>query len=424
MGAAIRILVVDDLPETRLNLPKLLAFEADIEVVGTASTGQEALEFTRKFDVDIVLIDINMPDMDGIQATEAIKKIRPAIGVVIMSAQSEADYLRRAMQAGARGFIPKPIASEALYQSIREVYALHANDRTQASERVAYDASETARKVKTGATGHIIAVYSPQGGAGVTTIATNMAIALMQEGTRVVLIDGDLQWGDVGVFLNLTAKYTIADLADSITELDRELIESVVVTHASGLKVLLAPYSPQAAERIQPADLLFIIQEIAQHYDYVIVDLPTPLDTSALSIMAQATRIVLVATPTLPAIKNTRFLLNMFSGLAYPLDKVILLMNRVNREAQGRTAIPLSAIENNLKRTIDAHIPLHVLSFLGAVNQGVSVLAAETGKSPALELIQFAQQVRRGLNGDVPEVAAPVPADQPRRHGFWGRLSK
>src|SRR3954465_14111092 len=86
----IKVLIVDDIPETRENLKKLLAFEADIEVVGTASTGREGLELAQELFPDIILMDINMPDMDGIAATEAISKAVPSVSVVMMSVQSEA----------------------------------------------------------------------------------------------------------------------------------------------------------------------------------------------------------------------------------------------------------------------------------------------------------------------------------------------
>src|SRR5258708_13597911 len=120
--ATIKVLIVDDIPETRENLKKLLAFETDIEVVGTASTGREGVELAQQLLPDLILMDINMPDMDGIAATEAISKAVPSTSVVMMSVQSEADYLRRAMLPGARDFLTKPISSEELYATVRSVY--------------------------------------------------------------------------------------------------------------------------------------------------------------------------------------------------------------------------------------------------------------------------------------------------------------
>ena len=91
MADLIRVLIVDDIPETRDHLAKLLGFESDIEVVGSAASGREALELASALTPDIVLIDINMPDMDGIAATERLASDVPTASVVMMSVQGEAD---------------------------------------------------------------------------------------------------------------------------------------------------------------------------------------------------------------------------------------------------------------------------------------------------------------------------------------------
>src|SRR5215210_5237565 len=96
MADQIRVLIVDDIPETRDHLTKLLGFEGDIEVVGAASSGAQALQLAVQLTPDVVLMDINMPDMDGITATERLAAEAPNTAVVMMSVQGEADYLHRA----------------------------------------------------------------------------------------------------------------------------------------------------------------------------------------------------------------------------------------------------------------------------------------------------------------------------------------
>ena len=123
MADQIRVLVVDDIPETRDHLTKLLGFESDIAVVGAAASGREAVEMAVRLSPDVVLMDINMPDMDGIAATEQLSASAPGAAVVMMSVQGEADYLRRSMLAGAREFLVKPFSSDELTASIRQVYS-------------------------------------------------------------------------------------------------------------------------------------------------------------------------------------------------------------------------------------------------------------------------------------------------------------
>ena len=118
-SATIRVLIVDDIAETRENIKKLLQFEADIEVVGGARSGAEGIQLATETRPHIVLMDINMPDMDGITATEGVIEQVPFCQVVILSVQSEPDYMRRAMMAGAKDFIPKPPSGDELIKTIR-----------------------------------------------------------------------------------------------------------------------------------------------------------------------------------------------------------------------------------------------------------------------------------------------------------------
>ena len=120
----IRVLVVDDVAETREMIRKLLQFEADIEVVGAARSGKEGLQLSQELDPDVVLMDINMPDMDGISATGAIRQKTPHVQVVILSVQGDQNYMRQAMLAGARDFLTKPPMGDDLTSAIRRAGAM------------------------------------------------------------------------------------------------------------------------------------------------------------------------------------------------------------------------------------------------------------------------------------------------------------
>jgi len=89
--ANIRVLIVDDLPETRENVRKLLQFESDIEVIGQAGTGEEAVEMAQEYQPDIILMDINIPGIDGIGASQKITDLVPSVQIIIMSVQSDPD---------------------------------------------------------------------------------------------------------------------------------------------------------------------------------------------------------------------------------------------------------------------------------------------------------------------------------------------
>lgn len=118
----IRLLVVDDVPQTRKDIIRLLYFEDDMDVVGEAGNGIEALQKMGELMPDVVLMDINMPQMDGIKATERARQIYPEISVIIISIQGESEYLKKSMVAGARDYLVKPLTSEDMATAIRSVY--------------------------------------------------------------------------------------------------------------------------------------------------------------------------------------------------------------------------------------------------------------------------------------------------------------
>lgn len=422
----IKILIVDDIPEARENLKKLLAFEPDFEVVGTASTGREGLEMTREFLPDIILMDINMPDMDGITATNELRKALPYVGVVMMSVQGEAEYIRRAMAAGARDFLTKPPPAEELYATIRRVYEIQGDWRERTAIPVGGSPASGLPKIRLHQSGretHVIAVYSPQGGVGKTTIATNVAAGLMlKEDTKVLLIDLDLQWGDVGVFLNLKPQATITDLIKSVDDFDPDLAENVLLTHDSGLRVLLAPVRPEEADLVPPDKVPTLVEKLKGMFDFIVLDLPTPLDPMALGVFDLAERIMLVVNPTLPSVKNTLALMNLLDRMEYPDNKTVLVVNRHTGDLErAKVNIAVASIEAKLKRTALGVIPMDERKVLYSVNRGISVVARDRNQSPAKELVALADALYNNVKPmpDEIESAAPQPTKQPT-----SRLSK
>lgn len=408
MANPITILLVDDIAEVRENVKKLLAFEQDFEVIGSSGSGREGIQMAKEMRPDIIIMDINMPDVDGISATQDIKRALPATGVIMMSVNSDRDYLRRAMTAGASDFLTKPANMDDLYATIRSVYkALESTRRQQKMlEEGAFLAPEQEEKTGEGdRDGHVIVCFSPKGGAGTTTIATNLASSLMSENVRVLLIDADVQFGDVGVFLNLQGQSTLSDIIANADDLDVDYFENIVVTHPSGVKVLLGPDRPEYAETVyaNPGAVAEIIRQIRYHYDFVIVDTASRLDELAVGLCDLATRILLISTPTLPSIRNTRSALDLFEQLYEDnADKIKFVLSQAQEDRRQRTTIPAEKISKFMKREIFGAIPNEEKPILQAITKGVPVIAAErnTDRPPVKELIALANKVRSDLMGD------------------------
>lgn len=412
----IRILLVEDIAEIRANIKKILSFESDFEVVGMAATGREGLSLAKELRPDIVIMDINMPDIDGLQVTTQIMDNAPNVGVIIMTAQNDPSYMRLAMMAGAKAFITKPSSPDELYNIIRAVYK-----RAPIMPLSPNPLANTTKSSQTGTNraGNIIVVYSPQGGAGCTTIATNLASTLTRENSRVLLVDANLQFGDVGVFLNLEARTTLVDLIEDVDDLDTDYFENVVTTHSSGLKVLMGPGRPELAEKVSadPNTLSKILGKIRLSYDFIVVDTSLHLDEMALSLIDMATRVVLVSTPTLASIKNTRFALDLFDQLGYAQDKIMLILNRVSSDQNMKNlAISSDKASQFLKRSVAATIPSDEIMMLDAVRKGMPAVALERdrSKSPIKELFSLSNGIFTTLMPDLrdefPDLDGQTPA--------------
>jgi pilus assembly protein CpaE len=391
MADTIRVLIVDDIPETRDHLAKLLGFESDVEVVGAASSGAEAIELAAKLLPDVVLMDINMPDMDGIATTEQLATRVPTAAVIMMSVQGEADYLRRSMLAGAREFLVKPFSSDELTASIRQV---HSRERDKLSRIVVAPAGgngAAAASASGAEPGLIVAVFSPKGGVGRTTIAVNVAVAAAQElGRRTVLVDGSFQFGDVGVLLNLNPKNkSIADLAAELEAGEAESLDTFVITHSSGIRVLLAPPSPEMAELVTVNGIRRVLDGLRRDHELVVVDCTSSMNDTTLAILDAADVILTVLSLEITSIKNMRLFLEVVDQLGYESDKIQLVLNR----ADSSLGIRIADVEHSIGRKVDHTIVSDGRSVVYALNRGVPFFLSNREAQVSQDVLRLATAV-------------------------------
>ena len=390
-----RVLIVDDVAETRENIRKLLQFESDVDVIGVARTGREAIEIAQEVEPDVILMDINMPDMDGIAATEAIRQKNPFAQVVILSVQGDQNYMRRAMLAGARDFLTKPPMGDELISAIRRAGTMAHQEKAKGGVTLALTSSGLPSVPSISSPqGKIISVYSPKGGTGCTTLAVNLGIALHNEETRSVIVDGNLQYGDVAVFVNEQGKNTILDLAPIAGELDPEIVGDVMVKHtASGVHVLSAPSRPEQAEAVSGRQFLKILQYLRHLYAYIIIDTPSSLTDVVLSSVDESDIVVLISTQDIPAIKNTRLFLDLLSSLGVDRERIVFAINRYDK----RISITPEKIGENLKVDVAAIIPLDERVVIPSVNRGVPFILENKAQPTSRGILSLAESVRKRI---------------------------
>lgn len=419
MAGNIRVLIVDDLPETRENVRKLLQFESDIEVIGQAGTGEEAVQMAKEHQPDIILMDINMPGIDGIGASQQITESVPSVQIIIMSVQSDPNYLRRAMMAGARDFLTKPFGGDELVAAIRRVH----DKRPSVSSTPARQTRQTNNlpdEPMVAPEGNLIAVYSPKGGAGCTTVAINLAVALARRGRRTILVDGSLQFGDVSVMLDMKAVTSIADLSDRGNELDQDLISSISQVHRSNLNVLLAPPRPEMADVVTEENIKQLLAILKESFDFIIVDTTSYLSEKTLAILDISDRIVLIAQQNISSLKNVSRFFDLAESLEYETQKVWLVVNRA-KSKQGK-GISVHDVGKTLKRPIYGTVPDDEVTVSDASNRGMPMVMGEHQKKAiSLAIIKVADQIAKELmDGKTPMSNSKAEPEKPS--GLFGRL--
>jgi pilus assembly protein CpaE len=393
----IRVIIVDDIAETRENIRKLLQFETDVEVVGVARTGREGLDLAKETKPDVILMDINMPDMDGITATESIRKSVPFSQIIILSVQSDPNYMRRAMLAGARDFLTKPPSVDELTSAIRRAGVMAREERSKTSQVVMGQPGTTGQATTAAGTtyGRVIAVYSPKGGTGCTTLATNLAISLNSQNTPTVLVDGNLQFGDVAIFLNEQGKNSIIDLAPRADELDPEIVESVLVKHGmSGVKILPAPHRPEDAENVSGNQFLKVLKYLCRLYTYVVVDASSDLSDVTLNVIDASDLLILITTQEIPTLKNCRLFLDLADVLGVDRKRILFVMNRFDK----RINILPEKISENFKQEIVAVVPLDERVVVPSVNRGIPFMLGNKSQPVARSILSFVDVIQQKLS--------------------------
>jgi pilus assembly protein CpaE len=407
----IRVVIVDDIAETREHLTKLLSFESDIEVVGAAASGEEAVELTGRLNPDILLMDINMPGMDGIATTERISATYPTTSIIMMSVQGEADYLRRSMLAGAREFLVKPFSSDELTASIRQV---HVREKQKRGRMVVAFQGTPGGSDAGKRNGKIVTLFAPKGGVGRTTLAVNLAVALAGEQRQVVtLMDGSFQFGDVGVLLNLNPKNkSIIDVVADPSSTDEDLVDTSLINHSTGIKVLLAPPSPEMAELIGVEQVRRMLQRLRDTNDFTVIDLWPHFNDVTLALLDMSDVILTVLTLEITNIKNIRLFLEVAEQLGYG-DRLKLVLNR----ADSAFGIRVADVETSVGRKIDHQVVSDGRTVVYALNRGVPFVWSNS-QAPVSEDVL---KISRALVAEVAAQQADAEQEKSKKSIFGRR---
>ena len=370
-----KVLVVDDDASVQRLLQYTLKQEG-YEVLVTAA-GAEGLALWQKESPSLILLDATPVGVDGFEVATRIRAEEgPGRHVPIIMLTSDRDVQQkvRALRAGADDYLIKPFHPAELLARMKSLIA-----RFTPSEAL----------MGRPPMGRVHAYYGAKGGVGTTTIAINAAIALQGLGRRVCLVDGNLQFGDHRVFLDLGLdRKGIVDVV-SAPAMDADLVKSIVQTHDSGIDLLLAPPSPESADLVTPGHMHQVLELLRGMYDYIMVDIDKRLDDVNLGVFEAAESIFVVMTADLSCLKNVRLVLETISHLGYEQEKVHLVLNRSN----AFTGINVKNAESALKRTIEHQIVNEYRGAISALNSGAPFMFTRADSLLGRSLLEFARVV-------------------------------
>jgi len=226
--------------------------------------------------------------------------------------------------------------------------------------------------------GKIITVYSPQGGAGTTTLAVNLACGLLRDDVRVLLVDTDMQFGDVDVLLYMPTGRTLAEVTGSANNLDTDFLHDVVATHTSGLRVMMGAggMTDALTLRSEPDSIVKTLERLTDEYDYIVVDTSSVLDALTKRLFEVSDRLLLVSRPTLPSVKHIRNVLDVLDKFESAHGKIELILNAVPfGDRHSRVSLDAKNIAKVLKQPIAAYIPYDAETLHAATIKGLPLIA-------------------------------------------------
>lgn len=361
--------------------------EWDYQLIGIFDSVNQALQIVQETQVDIILADSSA---HGVLETEWIQALAVhsiATTVIVIGANSEMEFVRQAMLAGAQGFLLKPFDMTELHRSIQQVHQLSLKRRATLVEVSATpDATSTPPKKA-----YCTAVFSPKGGTGATTLAVNLAIALREQtGAPVLLVDADLRTADVDIFLSTLSKHSIYNLLDFGARIDEELLERVVTKHTSGISVLRGEPQLQFDIPVEPGNMSDLIEGLSAIWDgYIIFNTSDGLDRWTVEILDGVDTVFVITTPELPALRATRNFLELADAAADQSGKWQLIMSSY----QGKKVLPIADIEASIRYPVKATIAEDIAAVSTSINRGTPLVVSNRRSPVAQDVKSLAKEL-------------------------------
>lgn len=392
----IHILLVGK-PESTLCAMRRLVEDPELTVVGETPGGAAALEKIENASPEIIVMFMGAGDPDVLSLAERVLLYRPRSFVILLAEELDAETLKQAMRAGAHNVAEFPASPKEFAEYVKSVYHTETTRLESLAEKDGI--SRMSR---------VITVFGSKGGLGKTTVAVNLAVKLAENRKKVALLDLDLQFGDIPIFMDIEPADTIAELMQDVCPLSIDSVRGYMAVHPSGVHVLCAPKSPEYAETIPAEKVQSLLGLLRPYYDFVIVDTPSAFSDVVLTALESSTTILFVAGLDLSILKNAKLSLSVLDSLRQK-DKVRILVNR----AVEISTVTLADVAKIIGSPVWAKLPSDYNTAVSALNSGVPFVTGAPGTRLSQSVADLAQLLLSGDGGFGP------PEKSARRKRFF-----
>ena len=289
-----------------------LPIDTPVRAVALAEAGLAGSEIPPR--ADLVVVGCSQSHDQALAVIAAASAQRADRPVVVLYHGSTNGFLQRAFEAGADDLVELPQSVEQLAFALEKALARRRGSGPGAAE------------------GSMITVLGPKGGTGKTVTSSNLAVALALEGKSAVLVDLDLQFGDVGLALGLEPSRTIYDLAVAGGSLDGDKIEGFLAQHPSGARALLAPLRPDQAAAVGTPFLREVFEMLRPRFDFLLVDTPPAFTAEVIAAVDVSSHLCVVGMLDALSLKDTKIGLETLEQMGYDPNAVTLLLNRADSD--------------------------------------------------------------------------------------------
>ena len=316
--------------------------DEEIIILGDSVGGAQALDKIENTSPDIIIMTLGAGDTDVLNLAERIILHRPRTFVILVADTLNVEIMQEAVKVGCHNLIEFPATSKEFAEYIKSVYH---NESIRIKSLSNKDTLVWASRV--------ITVFGAKGGLGKSTIAANLAVKLSEKRKKVALVDLDLQFGDINIFLDIEPKDTIVELVQDVVTPNIDSVRSYMSVHSSGVHVLCAPRSPEYAELVSAEKVQSLLSLLRTYYDYVIVDTSPSFTDVTITAIESASILFFVTGLDISILRNSKLSVSLLESLQQT-DKIRLIVNR----AVDMTSITINDVQKIIGYPIWAKYPM------------------------------------------------------------------